>query len=163
MGSHLAPSKSMGVNEHRSSARPGVFRTAFGGPFLFHVGMLEALFMLPALELPSRGWVSTFFQVMVVVIPVLVAYFMLTTRYRVEEGTFELRAGPFRRLIPIDSITAMSEYGLKRRGRLYGLGTDIVAVRYEGGEVGITPKDPVGLAEALGVRLTRLGDGQAPA
>ena len=150
----------MGVNEHRSSAPSGVFRTAFGVP-LFPAVVLEAANIPPILSFPE-GWALTVFQAMVVGIPVLVAYFMWTTKYRVEAGTLELRAGPFRRRIPIDAITVLTEYGVKR-GRVYGLGTDIVAVRYEGGEVGITPKDPVGLAEALGIRLTRLGDGQAPA
>ena len=151
----------MGVSEHCSSAPPSVFRSEFGIA-LFPAVTLETVLILPIVAYLPEGWVLTFHQVMAVLIPVLVAYFMWTTRYRVEAGTLELRAGPFRRRIPIDSITVLTEYGVKR-GRVYGLGTDIVAVRYEGGEVGITPKDPVGLAEALGLRLTRLGDGQAPA
>jgi len=150
----------MSVNEPSSSTQPVVFRTKFGVP-LFPAVVLEAMFLMGLTYLPD-GWMLTFHQVSAVVLPVLVVYFIRTTRYQVEDGILELRAGPFRRRIPVDSITVVTEYGVKR-GRVYGLGTDVVAVKYGGGEVGITPKDPAGLAAALGIRLTRLGDGQAPA
>ena len=151
----------MGVDENSSPAQAAVFRTEFGFPLLPAV-ILELMSILALASHVADGWMLAFHQVTVVVVPVAVLYFMATTKYRVEAEVLELRAGPFRRRIPIDAITAVSEYGVKR-GRTYGLGTDIIAVRYEGGEVGITPKDPVGLAEALDIRLTRLGDGQAPA
>ena len=87
--------------------------------------------------------------------------FMLTTKYRILDGVLHLRMGFWSRCIRVDAIKSLSEYGIKR-GRLYGLGTDIVAVECQGRPVAITPKDLDGLVEALGVPLIRLGDGKPP-
>ena len=87
--------------------------------------------------------------------------FMLTTKYRVLDGVLHLRMGFWSRSIPVDTIKSLSEYGVKK-GHVYGLGWDLVAVECQGRPVAITPKDLDGLVRALGVPLTRLGDGKPP-
>ena len=40
--------------------------------------------------------------------------------------------------------------------------TVVLLMQYEGGSVGVTPKDRDGFVEAVGVPLIRLGEGQIP-
>ena len=92
---------------------------------------------------------------------ICLAVLMLTTGYRVVEGVLHLRMGPFSRRIPLDSVRSASEYGVKR-GRTYGLGTDLLAIEYDGGSVCVTPKDMDGFAETLGVPVTRFDQVKPP-
>lgn len=148
-------------SEAASPNAPTVFRTAFGYAWVTFA-CFQTIFVLAAFTWAAGfGWPSVLYQTLTVFLVVLAVFLMLTTSYRVWDNVLELRSGPFRRRIPIALITSLSEYGVKR-GRIYGLGTDIVAVEYDGGTVGITPKDTTGLATALGVPLIRLGDGKVP-
>ena len=137
-----------------------VFRTAFGYPLYIHALSVLAV-GLSAFVVREPGWLATLVRLSAVAFPLIVALLMVSTRYQVLGGVLHLRMAFWRRRIPIETITSLSEYGIKR-GRVYGLGTDILAIEYEGGSVGVTPKDKEGFVEALGVPLSRLGDGKAP-
>ena len=144
------------------SSQPAVFRTAFGFPVCVNWALALLQLVLAALHARGPDWqfAALFGTVGVLMAAALVA-FMLTTKYRVLDDTLHLRMGFWSRYIRIDTIKSLSEYGIKR-GRVYGLGTDIVSVECQSRPVGITPKDLDGLAEALGVPLTRLGEGKPP-
>lgn len=125
------------------------------------VGLSLMQVLLAVFVVHDPGWLAVLFRVVTVVLPSIIVLLMVTTNYRVIDGVLHLRMAFWRRSIPIETITSLSEYGIKR-GRVYGLGTDILAIEYEGGAVGVTPKDVEGFAAAVGVPLTRLGDGKAP-
>ena len=92
---------------------------------------------------------SVLTKVLAATASVLMAYFMLSTNYRVERGILHVRMGPFKRSIAIDSITSITGYGTTR-GRVYGLGSDIMGITYEDGAIDITPKDSDGFLAAIG-------------
>ena len=137
-----------------------VFRTAFGFPLYIHAVSVLAV-GLSAFVVREPGWLALLVRVSAVAFPLILALLMVTTNYRVFDGVLHLRMAFWCRRIPIETITSLSEYGIKK-GRVYGLGTDILAIEYEGGAVGVTPKDLEGFAEAVGVPLTRLGDRKPP-
>ena len=144
-----------------ASPQSAVFRTAFGFPLYMPWAITLMQFALAALIGRGSGWHAAALAGVGAVMATILATFMLTTKYRVREDVLHLRMGFWSRCIRIDAIKSLSGYGIKR-GRVYGLGTDIVSIECQGRPVGITPKDLDGLAEALGVPLTRLGDGKPP-
>ena len=87
---------------------------------------------------------------------------MLSTKYRVWDGALHVRVGPFSRRIAIDAITSVTDHGIAP-GRVYGLGSDIIGIAYEGGAIDITPKDAEGFLAAIGFPSTRLADPEVPA
>ena len=113
---------------------------------------------------PSVGpvWLSVLLKVLVAAVVVCHSYAMLSTKYRVEDGILHVRMGPFKRSVAIDSITSITDHGTPK-GRLYGLGTDIIGITYEGGSVDITPKDVDGFMAAIGFRFAGSEDTEAPA
>ena len=152
----------MDEDRTETSTHPKVFRTAFGFPLLGSSTILIFVVIGSFTWVPEvPGGASIVHHALAVALPTFLVYFMSTTKYQVLERVLHLRMGPFRRRIPIDSITSLSEYGIKR-GRLYGLGTDIIAIEYEGGPVGVTPKDVDGFVAAVGVPLIQLGGGKVP-
>ena len=138
-----------------------VFRTAFGYSVYTAVALSVMQVLLAVFVVHEPGWQAVVFRIIAVVLPSITVLLMVTTNYRVIGGVLHLRMAFWRRRIPIETITSLSEYGIKK-GRVYGLGTDILAIEYEGGSVGVTPKDLEGFVEAVGVPLTRLGDRKAP-
>ena len=138
-----------------------VFRTAFGFPLYLLVALSVLQLVTAVLVVREPGWETVLFRTLAVAFPLIVVLLMVTTRYQVLGGVLHLRMAFWCRHIPIETITSLSEYGIKK-GRVYGLGTDLLAIEYEGGSVGVTPKDLEGFVEAVGVPLTRLGDGKAP-
>lgn len=137
-----------------------VFRTAFGFPLYIHALSVLAV-GLAAFVVREPGWVAVLARMSAVAFPLILILLMVTTRYRVLGGVLHLRMAFWCRRIPIETITSLSEHGIKK-GRVYGLGTDILAIEYDGGAVGVTPKDLEGFVEAVGVPVTRLGDRKAP-
>lgn len=144
------------------SSQPAVFRTAFGFPVWTNGALTLLQFVLAALYARGPAWqFAALFGTLGVLMATALVAFMLTTKYRVLDGVLHLRMGFWSRCIPVDTIESLSEYGIKR-GRVFGLGWDLVAVECHGRPVAITPKDLDGLVGALGVPLTRLGDGKPP-
>lgn len=144
-----------------ASPKSAVFRTAFGFPLYMPWAITLMQFVLAALIGRGHGWHGAALAGMGGLMATILVTFMLTTKYRVLDDVLHLRMGFWSRCIRIDAIKSLSEYGIKR-GRVYGLGTDIVSIECRGRAVGITPKDLDGFVEALGVPLTRLGDGKPP-
>ena len=138
-----------------------VFRTAYGFAVYPLVALSVMQVLLAVFVVHEPGWQAVVFRIIAVVLPSITVLLMVTTNYRVIDGVLHLRMAFWRRRIPIETITSLSEYGIKK-GRVYGLGTDILAIEYEGGSVCVTPKDLEGFVEAVGVPLTRLGDVKAP-
>ena len=138
-----------------------VFRTAFGYPLYAPVGLSILQVLMAVFVVHEPGWQAVAFRIIAVVLPSFTVFLMVTTNYQVLEGVVHLRMAFWRRRIPIETITSLSEYGIKK-GRVYGLGWDILAIEYEGGSVGVTPKDVEGFVEAVGVPRIRLGDRKAP-
>ena len=103
------------------------------------------------LLLVNSFWPQPFvlWQVLSAVMMVALVYLMLSTNYRVEDGVLHVRMGPFRRRVDIASIKSVTDYG-RSPGRVYGLGSHIVGIAYEGGSVDITPKDVDGFLAAIG-------------
>lgn len=147
--------------EELAAPQSAVFRTAFGFPLYMPWGITLMQFVLAALISRGDGWYAAAHAGLGALMATTLVTFMLTTKYRILDGVLHLRMGFWSRCIRVDAIKSLSEYGIKR-GRLYGLGTDIVAVECQGRPVAITPKDLDGLVEALGVPLIRLGDGKPP-
>lgn len=140
-----------------------VFRTAFGFP----------LYLIPVLLLSTAGLIHSSVELQrfgrVIFGCVLAAtcvagtvYFMLSTKYRVQDGVLHVRMGPFSRRIAIDSIMSVTDHGIAP-GRVYGLGSDIIGIAYEGGAIDITPKDAEGLLAAIGFASPVSADAEAPA
>lgn len=148
--------------ENVPSSQPAVFRTAFGFPVCINWALALLQLVLAALHARGSDWqFAALFGALGVLMAMGLVAFMLTTKYRVLDAVLHLRMGFWSRRIPVDTIKSLSEYGIKK-GRLYGLGSDLVAVECQGRPVAITPKDLDGLVGALGVPLTRLGDGKPP-
>ena len=144
----------MGKEGHSVGSQPAVFRTAFGFPLYLLAPVLLVNVFLAFTTLQGSGWVSILFQVLVAAMVASTAYLMLSTKYRVLDGVLHLRMGPINRRIAIESISAISDYGTTR-GRVYGLGTNIVGIVYEGGSVNVTPKDIDGFLAAIGFAGTQ--------
>ena len=150
----------MGVETQSASLDPEVFRTSIGWPFV----LVWALFFLNLLIVAqfATGGVSVALPWLFAAGVIIVAYLLLSTKYRVEDGILYVRTGPFKRSVAIDSITSITDHGTPK-GRLYGLGTDIIGIAYEGGSVNITPKDADGFMAAIGFRFAGSEDTEAPA
>ena len=147
----------MGKERHSADSPTAVFRTGFGLP----MWLILSTFCLSYFNfavLHGLGGVPVVFQVLAAAMAVLVFYLMLSTKYRVQNGVLEVRMGPFSRRIDIESISSVFLKGKTFRGRLYGLGTHLVGIDYEGGSVSITPKDIDGFLAAVGARRTESGD-----
>ena len=138
----------MANEAHRTSPQPAVFRTAFGLYLFFPACCLSFLALLAFLGV-GPVWLSTLSKVFVAAMVPVVACFMLSTKYRVEDGALHVRMGPFKRSIAIGSITSITDPAIAP-GRIYGLGSDIMGISYEGGEIDITPKDAEGFRAAIG-------------
>lgn len=143
----------MGNDVRSASPKPAVFRTAFGLP-LYLVGSTFVLVFINGTLFQQ----SVLLQVPAAAMLMIMVYFMLSTKYRVQGGVLDVRMGPFRRCIDLESISVIFLKGRTFRGRLYGLGTQLVGIDYEGGSVSITPKDVDGFLAAIGVRLTQSGE-----
>ena len=102
-------------------------------------------------------------QVLSAAMLMFIVYLMLTTKYRVLDSVLDVRMGPFNRRIELKSISAVFLKNNPWRGRLYGLGSDLVGIDHEGGSVRITPKDVDGFLAAIGARRTESGDAERPA
>lgn len=146
----------MGNDAQSASPKPAVFRTAFGLP-LYLVG---SAFVLTFINGTLNGTLlqSVLLQVPSAAMLMIMVYFMLSTRYRVQGGVLDVRMGPFNRRIDIESISTIYLKGETFRGRLYGLGTDLVGIDYEGGSVSITPKDVDGFLATIGFCRTESED-----
>ena len=142
----------MGNDAQSASPKPAVFRTAFGLP-LYLVGSTFVLTFINGTLLQQ----SVLLQVPSAAMLMIMVYFMLRTKYRVQGGVLDVGMGPFNRRIDIESISAIFLKGNTFRGRLYGLGTQLVGVDYAGGSVSITPKDVDGFLAAIGARRTECG------
>lgn len=137
---------------HSGGSHPEVFRTGFGLPLYlsvppFVLGVINGILLQ-----------SVLFQVTSAAMLMILVYFMLSTKYRVQDGVLDVRMGPFSRCIDLESISAIFLNGKAFGSRCYGLDTDLVGIDYEGGSVSITPKDVDGFLAAIGVRLTQSGD-----
>ena len=124
--------------------QPAVFRTGFGFPLYLFSPLILICFYNSIW--PQPAFLS---QVLSAAGLVVLIYFMLSTNYRVQDGVLHVRMGPFRRRVDVASIRAVTDYG-RSTGRVYGLGTHIVGIVYEGGAVDITPKDVDGFMAAIG-------------
>lgn len=138
----------MGTEAQHASPEPAVFRTTFGIPMLLTLPVV-CLNLFIATQFPPLDGVSFAILALSAATVVLMVYAMLSTKYRVERGILHVRMGPFKRSIAIDSITSITGYGITR-GRVYGLGSDIVGITFEGGAIDITPKDSDGFLAAIG-------------
>lgn len=135
----------MGNDVQSASPKPAVFRTGFGLP-LYLVGSTFVLTFINGTLLQQ----SVLLQVPSAAMLMIMVYFMLSTKYRVQGGVLDVRMGPFNRRIDLESISTIFLKGKTFRGRLYGLGTQLVGVDYEGGSVSITPKDVDGFLATIG-------------
>ena len=127
-----------------------VFRTGFGLGLFYFLGAPWLIVVLLAIAHWNQSdWISILGRVLAIALTALMAYFMLSTNYRVERGILHVRMGPFKRSIAIDSTTSITGYGITR-GRVYGLGSDIMGITYKGGAIDITPKDSDGFLAAIG-------------
>lgn len=137
---------------HSAGSHPAVFRTAFGFPVYVAGSAVVLCFINATLAQSVLLQVSSAAMLMIMV------YFMLSTKYRVQGGVLDVRMGPFNRRIDLESISTTFLTGKAFRGRVYGLGWDPVRIDYEGGFVSITPKDVDGFLAAIGARRTQSGD-----
>lgn len=150
----------MGVEAQSASPEPAVFRTSIGWLF----ALPWALFFLNLLIVAqfATGGVSVALPWLFAAGVIIIAYLMRSTKYWVEDGILHVRTGPFKRSVAIDSITSITDHGTPK-GRLYGLGRDIIGITYDGGSVDITPKDADGFMAAIGFRFAGSEDTEAPA
>ncbi len=144
----------MGKEGHSVGSQPAVFRTAFGFPLYLFVPLWLLYVFIAFATLQGSGWVTVLVQALSVAMVAFTVYLMFSTKYRVLDGVLHLRMGPINRRIAIESISAISDYGTTR-GRVYGLGTNIVGIVYEGGSVNVTPKDIDGFLAAIGFAGTQ--------
>ena len=142
----------MGADSRSANAKPAVFRTGFGLPLCLIMFALALNFINATLLQSVLLFLLCAAMLMITV------YFMLSTKYRVQDGVLDVRMGPFSRRIDLELISAVFLKGKTFRGRLYGLGTYLVGIDYEGGSVSITPRDVDGLLAAIGARRTVSGD-----
>lgn len=152
----------MEIEAQSASPELAVFRTAFGLNLFFLAGSLPLIAPM-AFFGPSVGpvWVSILVQVLVAAMVPYTAYLVLSTKYRVEDGALRIRMGPFKRSIAVGSITSVTDHGIAP-GRVYGLGSDIMGLSYEGGAIDITPKDAEGFRTAIGFPSPVSADADAP-
>ena len=150
----------MGAESRSARPKPVVFRTGFGVPVYAVVAVL-LLNLVTSNLLFAAVPVSVPILVASAVILFLMVYLMLSTNYRVRDGVLDVRMGPLGRRIDLESISVVFLRDKDFRGRLYGLGTHLVGIDYEGGSVTITPKDIDGFLAAIGARRTESGDVQA--
>ena len=99
------------------------------------------------------GWTSMLLLGLSVAWAAFTLYLMLSTKYRVRDGVLHVRMGPFNRRVNIESIKSIIQYGAGL-GRVYGLGSKIIGIIYDGGSVRVTPKDVSGFLAAIDFRFT---------
>ena len=147
----------MGRKGHIPGSQSTVFRTGYGLPvYGFVFVLLMNLFTSNLLD--GAVPVSVPILVLSTVMLILLIYLMLSTNYRVRDGVLDVHMGPFSRRIDLESISVVFLRGRGFRGRLFGLGTHLVGIDYDGGSVTITPKDIDGFLAAIGARRTESGD-----
>lgn len=126
-----------------------MFRTAYGFAVYPLVALSVMQVLLAVFVVHEPGWQAVVFRIIAVVLPSIAVLLMVTTNYRVIDGVLHLRMAFWRRRIPIETITSLSEYGITK-GRVYGLGTDILAIEYEGGVCGRHTQGPGGIRRGGG-------------
>lgn len=142
----------MGTDSRSPEPKPAVFRTGFGLPLCLFMFAYALNFINATLLQSDLLFVLCAAMFMITV------YFMLSTKYRVQDGVLDVRMGPFSRRIDLESISAVFLKGKTFRGRLYGLGTHLVGIDYRSGSVTITPRDIDGFLAAIGARRAESGD-----
>lgn len=81
----------------------------------------------------------------------LPVWLLLSTEYRVADGTLAIRCGPFNSAVPLDAIRSVHASRDSRSSPALSL--DRLEIRYDGGRVLVSPEDREGFLRAIGREL----------
>ncbi|MCY3813384.1 MAG: PH domain-containing protein [Gammaproteobacteria bacterium] len=127
------------------------FRSEFGFQGIVLVLLLfpQTLpWVIPVHDVLTWSWWTAATRTLSALLCPLIVWTLLDTGYLIGRDVLDLRMGPLRKRIPLDSITGVRTEG-PIRGQHFGLGSALIQIDHSGGSVAVSPRKPDAFLAAI--------------
>lgn len=135
-----------------------IFKSAVGSWFYFTMGLMVAVtvaaLVLPYISNPSHpfAWAAVVIVLLALGLPF---WMMVATNYEVADGSLRIQSGPFRWMLPLDSITRVESSNSLRSAP--ALSIDRLRISYDKDRsILVSPRDKAGFLEAIGRSISSI-------